>query len=304
MQRFHYSWGIFKQSWNVLRENPSLNWFPVISSLVSLLVTASFWTPVVLWYMSHKDAVKQLTESDQAKFQPGHYALIFGFYICTYFVVNFFNSALVYCAKEALDGRKPTVGEGLHAAASRVGSILMWSLLSATVGTVLQFVSEKAGLVGRIATGILGTAWNILTFFTIPVLIIEGKGPIDSVKGSWDVIKRAWGEALIINAGISSATGILFLVPVVPFVALCFTQNPVIIISALVVTVIYWVLLSIVSATLNGIFKTAVYAYARSGQVAPAYSAEYIQNAFLPKGTKGVSPMAHSGYDNDNVYRR
>ena len=286
MGRIQHSWELFKQSWAVLRQNPSLNIFPVVSSIVSLLVTASFWAPVALYLTQNKEA---------NNLQALHYVLIFCSYVLSYFVVTFFNAALIHCARVALSGGKPTVRDGLHAATGRIGAIFAWSLISATVGTILQFLNENAGLPGKIVAGLLGTGWNILTFFTVPVLVLEGRGPIDSVKGSWESIKRTWGQSLIGNAGLGIATGLLMLVPIPIVIASFFTQSTPVIVAAIALCIIYWVVLATVSATLSGIFKTAVYLFATTGQAPVAYSAHYVQQAFLPKPEGKVKNFYNRG---------
>ena len=47
--------------------------------------------------------------------------------------------------------------------------------------------------------------------------------------------------------------------------------------------VLYWVMLAIVQAALQGIFQTAVYEYAANGTVPSAFSTDLITQAYVPK---------------------
>ena len=106
------------------------------------------------------------------------------------FIAVFFNVALAACAVRSLRGEDTTVGEGIPAALQRVGPILGWTLVAATVGLILRLVEERVPLAGRIAVWIAGAAWAVATFFVIPVLALEGGGPWRSLMRSVAVVKE------------------------------------------------------------------------------------------------------------------
>src|SRR5262249_8241532 len=100
------------------------------------------------------------------------------------------------------NGHTPTLGGGLAAAWIRLPQILAWALVSATVGVLLKAVENIHEQVGRFISAILGTAWSIVTYFVVPVLVVEKVGPIEAVKRSVAILKRTWGEALVGHFGI------------------------------------------------------------------------------------------------------
>jgi hypothetical protein len=59
------------------------------------------------------------------------------------FIAVFFNVALAACAVRSLRGEDTTVGEGIRAALQRIGPILGWTLVAATVGLILRLVEER-----------------------------------------------------------------------------------------------------------------------------------------------------------------
>src|SRR5206468_674804 len=79
--------------------------------------------------------------------------------------------------------------------------ILAWALVSATVGVLLRAI-ESNRQVGRFVSMILGTAWTIITYFVVPVLVVEKTGPFKAVGRSIELLKKTWGEALIGNFGL------------------------------------------------------------------------------------------------------
>jgi hypothetical protein len=64
--------------------------------------------------------------------------LAFVFYLVTYFIITFFNTAVVACASLRMEGGNPTIGYGLRVAADNLLPILAWAALSATVGMILK----------------------------------------------------------------------------------------------------------------------------------------------------------------------
>jgi hypothetical protein len=293
MERFRRSWELAKQSWKVMRSHPSLAIFPIISGITTLIVTLSFMLPIFfsMGGMRIFDSGHEPTKSSQ----PLYYVVSFCYYLVSYFVVVFFNVALIHCASKVLNNEETSVGDGIRAATGRLGPILGWSLVGATVGMILRTVSERVGIIGQIVVALLGGAWNIVTFFVVPTLAIEGVGPITAIKTSFETIKKTWGETIIGNIGVSSVIGILSLVPIPIFIAVCFTGSAWIILGTLSLVVLYWLALAVIGSCLSGIYTTAVYHYARTGSVPNVFTADQIQLAFLPAPQNKVTNYLRRG---------
>src|SRR5262249_28595307 len=137
------------------------------------------------------------------------WGFVLWYFVCA-FVAIFMNAALVACVRKRLAGGDPTVGYGLKEAFKKIVPIILWSLLTTTVGLLLRALSNSAGrrggiigIVGKIIAGILGFAWAILTMFVIPVIMTENLGVVDSLKKSGQLLKKTWGEQLIMTVGVS-----------------------------------------------------------------------------------------------------
>ena len=80
-------------------------------------------------------------------FEPGNevFGAIVGFllYFCLYSITFFFNSALVGAALIRLEGGDPTLADGFGAARSRIGPILGYAAIAATVGIALSALKNK-----------------------------------------------------------------------------------------------------------------------------------------------------------------
>jgi len=269
---------VAKESYAVLRDNPSLAIFPVLSGLATLAVSIPFLVVLVGAAMAMKQS--------QHAFGAVHYALTAAMYFVNYFVVVFFNSALVACASENLQGRPVTVKFGFQAAVSRLPQILGWALVASTVGMVLKTIGERTGVIGSIVTSVIGLVWNLAVFFVVPCLVLDREGPIAAVKTSTGMIKKTWGERLILGFGITTIMGLLFVVaaaPIVIAVGLAIAEMYVLAAICAVVGLLSILTLAIIGSAMNTIFQTALYLYSRNGAVPAAFAPASLQGAFAPR---------------------
>jgi hypothetical protein len=144
-------------------------------------------------------------------------------------------------------------------------------------------IAERSGIVGQIVTSLIGGVWSLVTFFVVPVLVLEDKGVVDSVKESVFLIKKTWGESIV---GAGSIMIIFVAIGVVALLGVFATMllgNMIVFVIALVLFLILVVILAIVASAMQGIFVTALYTYAKTGTVPSAFDRDLIQNAFVPK---------------------
>jgi hypothetical protein len=196
--RLSNGWRLGKTSLLTIRENPSLMVFPFISGISLILVTLSFFGS---GYLAFGEEILAIADDKIAanSLDAILYVMVFLFYIFNYFIIVFFNVGLVHCARMILDGHETTVREGIDYAATRVGSILSWAILAATVGMILKAIQENSGTFGQIISGIIGMVWGIATFFVVPIIAYEDVNPIEAVKRSGQIMKDKWGESIGAN---------------------------------------------------------------------------------------------------------
>src|SRR6185295_20379099 len=91
-------------------------------------------------------------------------------------------------------------------AVGRLPQILAWTFVAATVGLLLNalenFLRDRLGFLGSLLGGILETGWAVLTYFVVPVLVVDGVGPVQAVQRSSEVLKRTRGESLTGEGGL------------------------------------------------------------------------------------------------------
>lgn len=274
MGKFTRTWSLMSECWQVLKEEKSLVLFPLISGICCLLLLASFAVPIYMtgaWHPPVGHDVERVR-------QVAYLGTLFAFYVANYFIVVFFNAAIVACAAIRLTGGAPTFADGLRAAGSRLPVIAGWALVSATVGLILRIIEDRSDKIGQIVAGLLGMAWTVISFLVVPILVIENKGPIAALKDSTSLLKKTWGEQLISNFSFGS----IFFVLSIPAFALIFLGfylgGAVAGIACVVFSVIYLIVLALIQSALQAIFQTALYLYARDGQV-QGFRTEVLESA-------------------------
>lgn len=184
-------------SWTVLKENRQLILFPILSGISLMLVFLSFALVAFAAAGWDMEGFRNIREQSTAL----DYVLVFVYYLVNYFVIVFFNTALVHCTHLYFNGEKPTIRQGLQFSMTRIGAILSWAAFAATVGTALRLLQDNLGSIGKFITGLIGIVWSVATFFVVPVIAYENLGPIGAFKRSASLMREKWGERL--GAGFS-----------------------------------------------------------------------------------------------------
>ncbi len=278
MQKFSNTWSLMGASWEVLKKDREMLIFPLISGICCLLILLSFSLPIFL--SGSWQTIGDETSTDQSVM---YYILLFAFYFCNYFVIVFFNSAIVSCATIRMRGGDPTVRDGLRTAVARLPLIVGWALIAATVGIVLRILEDKSKGVGKIVIALLGMAWTLASFLVVPIMVVERINPLDALKKSASMFKKTWGEQII---G-SFSFGLVFFVLGIPAFLLILlgmvSGSTAILVSLFFLAAIYFITLALVQSTLQTIFQAALYLYSRNGQSPQGFSEDLLNNSIVPK---------------------
>jgi hypothetical protein len=273
------SWELVKASAGVLRADKELIVFPILSGLAGLVVLASFLLPSLLagvfdsWLGGGIRGI----------------GLVVGlsFYAVESFVGLFANSALIGAAMIRLRGGNPTIGDGLRIASKHIGAIFVFSFFSGGVGMILRILSRGGKGLGRLGAAIGGLAWNLVTYLVLPVLVVEEIDPVEAIIRSATLLKKTWGEQMVVNLSTDAVFGLpkLLVIGLLVLVGMMGIPSESALAFALVIALLIAVLLllGLIESTLKGIFKAAVYRYAAQGEAGGFFSEEVVKGAFKPK---------------------
>ncbi len=274
---------LVQASARVLRTDPELLILPLLSGVASLTVGG-----FMIWQVVGTGIVPMVKDGQPVEqLSAAFYLWLFAFYFVEYFIIIFFNTALVGAAIAKLDGSDPTIGSSIALAWNRMIPIIGYALISATLGVLLRWLAERLGLLGRIIEFGAGLAWTVATFLVVPVLATEGVGPFKAIARSGELLSETWGENLIGRSGISVVTSLLGSVVAVigigTGVKLVSDGFGPFGFSVLVLTAMVFIAILVVSTALSGIYSAAVYYFAFTGAAPEGFNNGLIRGAFGPK---------------------
>jgi len=124
----------------------------------------------------------------------------------------------------------------------------------------------------------------VASFLVIPILVIEKKGPLAALRDSTALLKKTWGEQLIGNFSFGLVFFLLSLPTALLFILAAVSANAGVVIACLSLIVLYLLALALVQSTLQSIFQTALYFYARDARVPASFRPELLRGAMTSRG--------------------
>lgn len=282
-KRIGIGWLLFKQSLVVLRGNRYLLRYLWMTYLWVFVITIFFF---VLYLIGRATVLNASVDSQGFTTLIGYIVLFFN-YLLVYFAINYYAAGLTANMVDIFSGKKQPYEVYMSAARSRVGTIFVLSLFSATVGIALRYIFERLGWVGTIIQWLLGTAWSLATMFTLPIIITTNSSAPASVKQSIKLLKSTWGESLSAKVSVNAP---LLLVNLIVLIVGIFIINVLVGVAGIVGFIIGVILLLIVQLTVaiigsfaNSLVNTAVYYYAAYRLVPAAFDESLLNQIFVER---------------------
>lgn len=279
MSRIKRGWGLTKKSWGLLNEHRELIRFPLYGAFATVPLAILFFGPGL--YLLDKDTLAGAIP-----------LLVIGVYVLS--VVGFyFSVGLAAAANMTFNGERATVADGLAVARANFSQICGWAALSTAISVFMAVLENQGGIAGNIAARLVGMAWSLVTFLAVPVIAIEGTGPLQTLKRSASIFRQRWGQQITGNIAIGAA---VFLIGVLPAVLLIvagvalwssasFLAALLVVIGALVLAIAM-----LVSRALSGVFGVALYRYALDGKAVGGFTQDELESAVKVKKDKRNAP--------------
>ena len=186
--RMKQGWELTKKAWSVVRSNPGLAKLPLTGGVLAIIAALVLAGPGLFLTSADQDATRYV----------GFFLIALGSYAAS-FIVIYYNVILAGAANDALDGREPDVAAARQVAKNRIPTIAGWALVSALVSVALSVLRDRGGIAGQIAASLGAALWGLVTFLVIPVVALEGIGPIEAIKRSGSLVKNRWGQQVTGN---------------------------------------------------------------------------------------------------------
>lgn len=154
------------------------------------------------------------------------------------------------------------------------------------MGILLEQIASRIPGAGRLASWLLGAAWSLATIFAVPLLALEGAGPLETAKESVHLIKGKWGEGITGLAGIGAWT-VFAMIPVgILFgIGLSVRNRDATLSAALIAIAVGAILLvSALSLATRQVFSVALYRYASGAPDTEGFAAADLEEPFRRRG--------------------
>ena len=266
----------------VVRADPELMVYTSLSALFSLMaigaaISGSVGLNAVAW--DPECVGEEYFNTDcGGELVYAHLAIWFVFYLLVSVITVFWNAAIIASAYERLSsGTNPSFSYGIGQAMKCLPQILVWGIVAGTVGLFIQILeglshSEDSPLplrfVAGLASFILGIAWWIVTFFVIPIIVLERAGVLDGMGRSMELFKRTWGEDVTSHIG----TGLLMTLCIVLlfFISIpLMTIGEVGVILGVVILAVGILFAVLFFSTVDAVNRASLFYYAKTGEMPP-----------------------------------
>ena len=214
--RIGRGWRVTKLGMHVVRADPELMVYMLFSGILSLIAAI----------------VLQTTTGGLGFFIGGEEgseggALVGTFlsYMAIAIITVFWNAAIIASAHERMTaGTNPSFSYGIKQAMKCLPQIVIWGLISGTVGLIIRAFesmedSKNRGVafVGGIISMMIGYAWWLTTFFVVPMIVLDKISIGESMSKSPELFKQTWGEDVVATTG----TGVINILVIVLIVIIC-----------------------------------------------------------------------------------
>lgn len=198
----------------------------------------------------------------------------------SYFIVSvitvFWNAAIIASAYERMTtGRNPSFSYGIKQAMKCFPQILIWGLISGTVGVIIGFFEAMAesdnivvAIIGHIISFMISFAWWMTTFFVVPMIVLENSGVFESMKKGPKLFEETWGENVVASVG----TGIINFIVILTIIVVClplFIFGEIGAALAFILIVIGIAISSLFFTACDAVNKASLYYYAKTGEEVP-----------------------------------
>lgn len=278
--RLRASFLLFKETFRFLRADAEMMAVPIIAILFEM-----FLFGVLGIFLFTTGFFTLLVQSEGAPKAPVAYIALFLCYIVSAFVIAWMQAVITHIVYVRAHGSNATLGEGIKVAFNNWSALLLWSVITSTVGILLRAIADRSRIVGRIVVALIGTAWSVLTYFVVPSIIIGKRPAFDAIRDSGTIFKRTWGETLVTNISFSLVLTLGFFAYLIALFGIGFIMGWSIgvVITLCVLFVFGITILSLLGSTLGSILRTLLYLYASEGKVPENFNPELLEKMFKRK---------------------
>jgi hypothetical protein len=288
--RMKTGWMLFKQSLSIIKNNPGLSRYVVISMLWSIAIFAVVFAVYLIDALNAQLLTFDTVDEDG---QPTKgltlLGLLFGvlWLLVQYTVTYFYATGLSAQVLALFRGTPTTYAENIKLARSKLGPIITFAALNLLVGYILGLI-QRIRFIGWIVSRLLGVIWNLATLFSIPLIADTSAGGVKAAKESILLFKQTWGESIVSRVSMGGLFFLIYLAIMIPatiVLSILFTSLFGVIGFAIIffLIIISLVFVGLIETLATNILNVALYYYAKYRVIPPNFSPELLASVFKAK---------------------
>jgi len=292
--RLKTGWLLFKQSLRVIKDNPGLSRYVIMSMVWSLGIFAVVVTIAIL-DATHAQtffykAIDSTGKSSYTATLPGLLLLAVSGFMAT-FATYYYGVALSSHVLSIFRGTPSDYKQHIALARTKLVAIATYALIATVIGYLLRLLEERFKLVGFIISRILGALWTLATSFVLPIIADSDESGPKAIKHSVGLFKATWGETIVSRISLTGLIVLLYVVVGLPLVILLAvvlgsTIGMAGIIIALALYLIGIIVLAVLNTLASNILNVCLYYYAQYKVIPPSFSPELLASVFIEKKKK------------------
>lgn len=194
-------------------------------------------------------------------------------------VQAYFHAALTIGAIDHFEQRRPTIASTTRGATALLPVLMGWALIGWLVSALAAIVRDRIPLIGPLISGLGQAIWGVVTYLSMPTMVVERCGPIVAIRRSGTLLRTTWGENLLAQLGFGLYS-LALAVPVAIVGAIGFAVHPSLGFALWAVGLV--AVCSYINA-LDAVYRVALYRYATTTETPPEFALAGLDAAFETK---------------------
>lgn len=288
--RMKTGWLLFKQSFGIIKANPALWRYMVMSMLISLILISVMIATVILdlkvarlLATADSEGVLTLTPLGLVAF------VLFG--VAATSATFYYATALSSHVLSIFRGEQSNYMQHIKLVRSKLPAIITYAAISVVVGYLLRMLEQRFRFVGRLVSKFLGALWTLATSFVVSIIADSETSAPKAVKQSVSLFKQNWGETITGRVSLGGAVFLVYILIMLPvtFVLAVLLGGLFGGVGTIIAGLIFFsgvIVLGVVESLATNILNVCLYYYAKYGVVPPAFNPELLASVFVDKTKK------------------
>jgi hypothetical protein len=302
VSRLRNGWRILQQAFALMAQHRAFYWFAALHMVGGGLLIFTVLYALLSRFLKHFSLVASTEISTPQGFKHVDYyeftgnnpelamLSLFGIFFLGMLLPVILECIITLYAMAMLHKKNISTGQLILASFKNLIRVSCWVIFNLTVGLLIRSIAGNRqdrgfsiiSFVREILGWLLATAWSITTFLVPQVIALESQNVFGSIKTSFNMMKKTFGESIAANFIFGIFTGACWLavmgivyVSISMHVAYASMQFP---LFTMLLCLPFIYLASLISVA-KIIFKTSVYSYAKDNDIV-GFERPLIENSF------------------------